>query len=247
MKLLVFQHVAHEILGTLDPLLKAAGFRIRYVNFGREPHARPRLGSYDGLVILGGPMNCDQTDRYPHLTTEVEAIRAAIERDIPVLGICLGAQLIARALGATVTANPVKEIGWYDVTPTDSGKVDPLFSSFDGTEKIFQWHGDTFALPDGAIHLATSPSCSQQAFRYGDHVYGLQFHLEVDEQLIDRWLQTPVHVQEIRELGDRIHPESIIRDTQMHIRRSRQLAVSFFGRYIDLFYPAKMRIALPSR
>ena len=95
-KLLVCQHVPFEILGTLNPMLKSAGLRIQYVNFGRHPDARPDLGGYDGLVILGGPMNVGQVEAYPHLATELEMVRQALEMDIPTLGICLGAQLIAK-------------------------------------------------------------------------------------------------------------------------------------------------------
>ena len=190
-RLLVFQHVAHEILGNLDPLLRAAGFRIRYVNFGRQPEAQPDISRYHGLIVLGGPMNCDQHDRHPHLETETRLIRDAIDAGKPVLGICLGAQLIARALGAAVMRNPTKEIGWYELNPTEAGKQDPLFSHFEQTQMIFQWHGDTFDIPRDAVHLASSPDCTNQAFRYGDNVYGLQFHLEVDEPMILRWLHNP--------------------------------------------------------
>ena len=127
-KILVCQHVAHEPLGTLNPLLKKAGLRIRYVNFGRYPHAEPSLKGYAGLIILGGPMNVDETDRYPHLAHEVRMIQEALRQNMPVLGICLGAQLMAKALGAKITRNPVKEIGWYDLKLTDEGKKDPLFA-----------------------------------------------------------------------------------------------------------------------
>jgi GMP synthase (glutamine-hydrolysing) len=185
-KILVFQHVPHEPLGTLNPLLRDHGFRIRYVNFGREVAARPDLGGYHGLIVLGGPMNVDQVERHPHLQTEVELIREAIQRDMPVLGICLGAQLTARALGGSVRANPLKEIGWSDVELTEAGQQDPVLGGFQGSERIFQWHGDTFTIPEGAVHLARSPQCANQAFRFGSRVYGLQFHLEVDPELIDR-------------------------------------------------------------
>jgi GMP synthase (glutamine-hydrolysing) len=106
-KLLVFQHVASEPLGHLDPLLRESGFRIRYVNFGREPHAQPDVRRYDGLVVLGGPMNVDQQDLHPHLTTEVAAIREAVLADKPVLGICLGGQLLAEAMGGHVRPHTV--------------------------------------------------------------------------------------------------------------------------------------------
>ena len=104
-KLLVFQHVAHELLGTLNPLLKRAGFRIRYVNFARYPDAQPSLYGYDGLIVLGGPMSVNDTNRLPHLITELKVIEDALRREIPVLGICLGAQLIAKTLGADVYPN----------------------------------------------------------------------------------------------------------------------------------------------
>src|SRR5207302_270606 len=156
-KLLVFQHVPHEILGTLNPLLKSAGFRIRYVNFGRHPDAQPTLDGYHGLVVLGGPMSVNDSDRLPHLTTEMKLIEEAMKRNLPVLGICLGAQLIAKTLGARVYPNQEKEIGWYDVTTTEEAESDLVFSQFQGIEKIFQWHGETFDIPHSASHLASSP------------------------------------------------------------------------------------------
>jgi GMP synthase (glutamine-hydrolysing) len=246
-RLLVFQHVPHEILGTLDPLLRATGFRIRYLNFGRTPHAVPDLAPYHGLIVLGGPMNCDQVDRHPHLATETEAIRLTVADGKPVLGICLGAQLLARALGAPVGANPVKEIGWYDLSPTEAGRADPLFRHFGATEKIFQWHGDTFAIPHGAVHLASSPDCANQAFRYGDNAYGLQFHLEVDEAMIGRWLHTPVMCRELESLHGQVDPAVIARQTPDFIGRSHELGTAVFGEFIRLFQVRHRRIALPSR
>ena len=240
-RILVCQHVAFEILGTLNPLLKSYGVRIKYVNFGRDPDARPSLDGYRGLVVLGGPMNVDQVAEHPHLTTEVELIREAIDRGLPVLGICLGAQLIAKALGACVGPSPEKEIGWYDVTLTESGRNDPLFAHFGGTEKIFQWHGDTFAIPKGAVHLAASPGCTHQAFRYGDNVYALQFHLEVDEALIERWLNVPVHVAELAELSGNVDPDSIRSDTHEHIEQLRSLADCTFTEFITRISGARRR------
>lgn len=248
-RLLVFQHVPYEILGTLDPMLRDAGFRIRYINFGRTPDAEPRVTRYDGLVVLGGPMNVDQVQQHPHLLTEIASIREAINQGIPVLGICLGAQLIAKSLGAAVTRNPVKEIGWYDVSPTPAGTEDPLFADFCGTEKIFQWHGDTFALPEHAVHLASSPDCANQAFRYGDNVYGLQFHLEVDEALVRRWLKTRNYLRELKSLGDddRFGIERIRRDTHAYIDRSAEIAGTTFRAFLKLFHHRTRRIAMPSR
>ena len=246
-RLIVFQHVAYELLGSLDPLLRSQGFRIRYLNFGRTPDEIPDMSRYDGLIVLGGPMNVDQTRRYPHLTNEVEAIRDSMKRRMPVLGICLGAQLIAKSLGAAVRPNCVKEIGWYDVSPTRDGCRDPLMSQFAGTEKIFQWHGDTFDLPRGSVHLASSRDCPNQAFRFGDAVYGLQFHLEVDKPLIRRWLKTSDHVRELDGLDGRFTPDQISRDTDRFVERSLALGDAVFGQWLGLFRPRARRIALPSR
>ncbi len=246
-KLLVCQHVPYEILGTLDPLLREARFRIRYINFGRAPQARPGLDTYDALVILGGPMNVDEVDLHPHLDTEVELVREAMARGIPVLGICLGAQLIAKALGADVRPNPVKEIGWYDVTLTPEGEVDPVLGHLGVTEKIFQWHGDTFDIPEGAVHLARSPSCENQAFRHGNNVYGFQFHLEVDEPLIKRWFDVPVNRRELEALKGQIDPAAVLAQTPRHIARSRELGALVFGALIEMFGIRRRRYALPSR
>src|SRR5688500_16853563 len=117
-KLLVFQHSAREPLGLLDPLLRRQGFRIRYLTFSRQPTLEPDVGRSIVLIVLGGPMIVDQADRYPHLSAEIAAIQEALRRDIPVLGICLGAQLLAAALGAHVRPNSVREIGWYRLHPT---------------------------------------------------------------------------------------------------------------------------------
>ncbi len=246
-KILVFQHVAYEILGTLDPLLRNAGFRIKYVNFERYPDAEPSLEGYEGLIVLGGPMNVDETGDYPFLETEVRLIKDAMERGFPILGICLGSQLLAKALGAKVKKNPEKEIGWYDVSPTEEGASDPLMSTFSGVEKIFQWHGDTFEIPEDAVRLASSPLCENQAFRLGDNIYGFQFHLEVDEPMIERWLNVPANKKEIEALNGKIDPGVIMEDTQEYIERLKKLSDAAFGGFVSLFGYNKKRHTLPSR
>jgi GMP synthase (glutamine-hydrolysing) len=244
-KVLVLQHVAHELLGTLNPLLKGAGFRLRYVNFARHTEAQPSLDGYHGLVVLGGPMSVNDAGRLPHLITEMKLIEAALRKNLPVLGICLGAQLIAKTLGATVYPNKEKEIGWYDVSPTDEASVDPLLAEFQRTERVFQWHGDTFDIPKSASHLAFSSLCANQAFRYGTNAYGLQFHLEVDEPMIHRWLRVAENKEEINALGGQINPERIHLETPDHIRRLRQLSQHVFGQFIQLFGIQKEIVRLP--
>lgn len=246
-RLLVCQHVPYEILGTLNPLLKSAGFRIRYVNFGRHPDAEPSLDGYQGLVVLGGPMSVNDSDRHAHLTTEIKLIEQAMNRGLPVLGICLGAQLIAKTLGARVYENDEKEIGWYDVSPIEMARSDPVAAHFREREKLFQWHGDTFDIPHSAVHLASSPLCANQAFRFGPNVYALQFHLEVDKPMIERWLTVPMHVKEIESLGGKIDPQKIRHETPAHIHRLKELSDKVFGDFINLFGFAKTRRSLGSR
>jgi len=246
-KILVFQHVAFEPLGTLDPLLKAAGFRIRYVNFGREPDSLPGLDGYAALIILGGPMNIDDVDRYPNLLAEVRIIREAVDRGMSVLGICLGAQLLAKALGGEVARNPIREIGWYNVQLTAAGREDPVLSTFASVQQVFQWHEDGIRLPPGAIHLAASDASSVQAFRYGEHAYGFQFHLEVDQPLIERWLTVADNQATLREEAGRIDPGQIRRQTTESIDALEALSRETFSRWVDRFEIGPRRQRLPSR
>ena len=233
-KLLVFQHVRHEGLGTLDPLLRAAGFQIASVNFSREPEAQPSLDGCDGLVVLGGPMGVHDTDKYPHLSLETKLIESAVKNETPVLGICLGAQLVASALGARVYPNGIKEIGWYDLAPTSNARDDPLFRHIEQTEKVFQWHGDTFELPREGVHLASSPLCSNQAFRYRKNIYALQFHLEIDVSIIDSWLNVLENRREIANLNGVIDPKIIRDETRRRIERLTELSHRVFGEFIKL-------------
>ena len=246
-KILVFQHVPYEPLGTLDPLLKAAGFRIRYVNFARDPELRPSLDKYAALIVLGGPMNSDQIDSFPNLITEVELIREAVARDMSILGICLGAQLLAKALGGSVSRNSEPEIGWYDVALTDAGVVDPVLGTFARRQQVFQWHEDGITLPVGAVHLASSPASQVQAFRHGEHAYGFQFHLEVNESLIHRWLTVSENQDILAAERGRIDSQQIREHTCGSIDALQALSHQTFSRWIDRFEVSPRRQTLPSR
>ncbi len=246
-KILVFQHVPYEPLGTLDPLLKEAGFRIRYVNFGRDPHQRPSLDRYEALIVLGGPMNAHQIDTHPNLATEVDVIREAVEAGMSVLGICLGAQLLAKAIGGRVSRNDEREIGWHDVQLTEAGRSDPVISTFAHTQAVFQWHEDGISLPAGVENLATSPASPVQAFRYGEHAYGFQFHLEVDASLVERWLTVPANQPMLAAEAGRVDPEVIRRQTRESISELQELSRQTFSRWIDRFDIAPRRRTLPSR
>lgn len=246
-RILVFQHVPHEPLGTLDPLLRAAGFRIRYVNFRRNPDQRPTLDRYSALIVLGGPMNADDAGAHPNLATEVELIQEAVDRNMSVLGICLGAQLLAKALGGYVRAGEAREFGWQHVSLTDSGMTDPVLGTFDTRQRVFQWHEDGIELPPGVEHLAGSPACPVQAFRHGEHVYGLQFHLEVSAGLIERWLRVPDNRAVIEREESGICRANIRAQTARYIAATEALSRSTFGRWIERFEPAPRRLTLPSR
>jgi GMP synthase (glutamine-hydrolysing) len=246
-KILVFQHVPYEPLGTLDPLLKEAGFRIRYVNFGRDAGQRPSLDRYAALIVLGGPMNAHQIDTYPNLQTEVDVIREAVDRDMSVLGICLGAQLLAKALGGTVSRNRDREIGWYDVQLTPEGQSDPVISTFAATQRVFQWHEDGIGLPPGAVHLASSAASEVQAFRYGEHAYGFQFHLEVDASLVERWLTVPDNRAILEAEAGKVDPVNVRAETAESIAELELLSRRTFTRWVDRFDFGPRRRTLPSR
>lgn len=246
-KVLVFQHVPYEPLGTLDPLLKDSGFRIRYVNFGREPDSRPSLEGYEALIVLGGPMNSDQIDSYPNLITEVDVIREAVDRNMSVLGICLGAQLLAKALGGTVSRNAVREIGWHDVEVTEQGLQDAVLSGFAPSQEVFQWHEDGMTLPPGADLLASSPASPVQAFRYGEHIYGFQFHLEANRPLIERWLTVPAHQATLQEEQGCVDPAAIRDQADAAIGPLEQLSRETFSRWIERFEIRPRKQRLPSR
>lgn len=234
-KVLVFQHVAHKILGTLNPTMKAHGLKMRYVNFERNPDEEPTIEKYNGLIILGGHMGVYEADKYTHIKTELKLIEEALKKNIPILGICLGAQLLAHVLGSPVRKSREKEIGWYDINLTADGLNDSLFSHFKSTEKLFQLHGDTFDIPLTATHLASTELCPAQAFRYGEKVYGIQFHLEVDEAMIHRWLENPLNYQDIIKSEGRFTIEDIRKQTDIHIQHSKNLSHQTFNKFIEHF------------
>lgn len=169
------QHVPFEGLGSIAPWLQAQGYEVTYTRFF-ETTDLPDVRSIDFLVILGGPMSVKDEGRYPWLVSEKRFIRDYIASGKPALGICLGAQLIASALGARVFQNPVKEIGWFPVHGLHSGEGEIFV--FPPSEMVFHWHGETFDLPEGAIRIARSIGCENQAFQLGKNVIALQFHLE---------------------------------------------------------------------
>lgn len=183
----VIRHLAFEDLGSLAPALEKKGYALRYLEAGIDDITALRRNPPDLLVVLGGPIGVYEAAVYPFLSDEVALLRERLQARLPVLGICLGAQLLAAALGAKVYAGHGKEIGWFPVTDSgaDTNVLAPLFAN--GVQ-VLHWHGDTFDLPEGATHLARSALYPHQAFAVGTHALGLQFHPEIIGRQVERWL-----------------------------------------------------------
>jgi GMP synthase (glutamine-hydrolysing) len=179
-KIYVLQHHPVENLGSIADALEAAALAWQYVHVNDGQPVPASMKGAGGLIVMGGPMGVHQTDRYPWLRDEMRLIEDAMKLNLPVLGVCLGAQILAAALGAKVERNPNgKEIGWHLIRLSDSAKDDRLMRGLPATLTPFHWHGEIFDLPPGAVSLASSDKTPCQAFRHGDKAYGFQFHFEV--------------------------------------------------------------------
>lgn len=238
--ILVIQHVLHERLGTFEAVFKEAGFSIATLDASNPRAKWPAVSEFDALVVMGGPMGAYEQDRYPFLKKETALIRQALKKERPILGVCLGAQLLASVLGAGVAKNHTKEIGWYPLMREPGADNDPLCEAFDQTETVFQWHGDTFSLPKGVVRLFSSPLCQEQAFRYRGNVYGLQFHVEVTEAMIRAWLIHAQNKKELAALKGQIDPAVIRAQSPRHIGRLEELARHVAGTFCG-FCPSSVK------
>ena len=185
-RILTLQHHELEHPGVYAETLRRAGAVLDVVRSFAGERCPPSLASYDGLIVMGGPMSVGDDARHPWLRDERRLIEAAIASDTPTLGVCLGSQLIAAVAGAPVARGPVPEIGWYRISPTPDAAGDPLFEDA-APFAALEWHRDAFPLPPRAVALAGSAQYPVQAFRLGRRVYGFLFHLEVDGAMVDRW------------------------------------------------------------
>jgi GMP synthase-like glutamine amidotransferase len=183
------QHAEHEGLGCIGPWLASRSARVRHTPLHRG-ELPPAIDEFDWLIVMGGPMNIYEHQAHPWLIAEKKLIRDACVKNKKVLGICLGAQLLADVLGAKVTTNREQEIGWFDVTLTEEGHKSPLLSGSPATFPAFHWHGDTFSMPKGHASLIKSDACVNQAFALDTRLVGFQFHLEVREVDVRDWLVT---------------------------------------------------------
>jgi len=186
----VIQHIHCETLGTIAEALDGGGISIQSVRVFAGEQVPKEMGAAAGLIIMGGPVGVYEQDRYPFLRDEICLIERALNEEKPVLGICLGSQLLASVLGGEVTKGKKKEIGWHTVTLSEAAAVDPLWKGVESSFTAYHWHGDVFELPRGAEPLASSALTPCQAFRYGDCAYGFLFHMEVTEKIIEEMVQT---------------------------------------------------------
>lgn len=220
-------HHPHE-LGVVAEALSEAGIPHRTVDAWTDA-TWPDPAAVSGLVVLGGEMNADETTRYPFLARERAYLRDAVAAGVPVLGICLGAQVLARAFGAPVARSPVAELGFRRLRATPEGARDPVIAPFHGVP-VFEWHADTFAIPAGAVHLATGDEVSNQAFRVGPCGYGVQFHPEATLEGIAAW--TARWEPEVREAGRT--PEDVLKEAAECLPDQRAAARIALGAFAQL-------------
>ncbi len=187
--ILIVKHIDIEGPGTLGNFLKEQGESFGIIELGLGERLPDDPKAFKAVVVLGGPMNVDEQERYPFLKSENDFIREILKAGIPYLGICLGSQLLAKAAGAEVVKSPVKEIGWYQIQLTAEGKKDPLLGGFREEYPIYHWHGDMFQIPSGALLLASAQGCPHQALKVGRNAYGLQFHVEITDKSIREWCE----------------------------------------------------------
>jgi len=230
-RIYVFQHVACEPLGTFAHGLATRGFAAEYVRLYAGETIPTDWSTARALIFLGGPMSVNDEDRHAYLAEEKAIIRQALRQHNPVLGICLGAQLLAAAAGSRVFPGVRPEIGWEAVTLSDAGRDDPLLAGVSELGAVVHWHGETFDLPAGAVRLASSTVTPNQAFRLGDSAYGLQFHVEVDAQMIDEWVGAYPH-----DLGPNAAAAArrIAAGTALHLPALQAAAGTMINHFLDV-------------
>lgn len=224
---IAIRHLHFEDLGTLEPLLQSRGYAVRYVDAPTEDLRAPHIADAGLLVVLGGPIGAFDEAAYPFLADELALVRRRLDSQQPLLGICLGAQLIARALGAPVAPMGVKEIGFAPLALTAAGRDSPL-AALSGVP-VLHWHGDQFGIPPGAQCLAGTATCPHQGFAVGPQVLGLQCHLEADPRTLERWLVG--HACELAQAG--VDPRTLRAEAQALQARLPAAAGAVFTRWLD--------------
>jgi GMP synthase-like glutamine amidotransferase len=232
---LVFQHIWCETPGIFLDLLRERKCPVETVRWYEGDPVPDDLSRFSGLLVMGGPMSVNDEADYPWLKTEDRILKEALALDFPTLGICLGSQLIAKAAGGTVRRGPLKEIGWYPVRLTAAARHDRLFRESPETIEVFQWHGEYFDTPPGAVNLASSDLYQCQAFSIGQNVYGLLFHLEVTGQMVKEWVGT--FKEELDSVKGSIRPEAILERLPQRIDELNRHARRLFARFCESLRP----------
>ncbi len=184
---LFIKHIDIEGPGTIADFLEDNKLPYTVIDLSQGDKVPKLEKDFQTVICLGGPMNVYEEEKYPFLRDEDLLLKRIVDEEVPFLGICLGAQLIAKATGARITKNPEKEIGWSKIVLNENGLKDNLFKDFPEVFRVFQWHGDTFGIPHGGNRLAFSELCQNQALKYGRNIYGVQFHVEVTKDMIALW------------------------------------------------------------
>lgn len=225
-KILIVKHVENEGAGLIEEIFQTDGWNLETVELSTGGTLPKNLEGIAGVVILGGPMNVYEESKYPFLKDEDRLIRKVLIEEIPFLGICLGAQLLAKTCGALVNKAPEKEMGWYTITLTEEGEKDSLFRGCSNRLAVFQWHEDTFDVPKGGDLLAVGKICRNQVFRIGNYAYGLQCHTEITPDMVEDWTR-----------GEEVNVDvaTILSDT-------RRLCQDFTNQAIQLFSNFKQMI-----
>lgn len=206
MTVLIIVHVESEGPGTLGSFLDSSGGTVRLARAYSGERLPENIDGLQAIISMGGPMNVYEENEYPFLRDETTLLRKAIAANLPVLGICLGAQMIAKATGARVVRSPKEEIGWGKVFLTDAGRSDLLFSRVPATLEVLQWHGDMFEIPEAGALMASGDNCPNQAFRYRN-AFGLQFHVEVTREILADWFKDSPDLEEILRRYDELKPD----------------------------------------
>src|SRR6266516_2206286 len=194
-RVLALQFIWDDPLGYLGEIMQEHDILCEVIKVKEAPVPDP--AEYDAFIAMGGPQHVGENDKYPYLVGSESSIRRAVEKDIPYLGLCLGGQLLAHALGAPVKRQAGASIGFYEVQLTEEGKADPLFRGLPGYQQVILWHEDTFDIPNDAVQLATNVRTENQAFRFGRRAYGTQYHIELTPAMLDVWMHHPDFKQEI--------------------------------------------------
>jgi GMP synthase-like glutamine amidotransferase len=233
MRVLVLQHISCEHPGAFSEVMRERGVEAVAIELD-EGEALLDWREFDALLVMGGPMGAVDDAEHPWLALEKRLVRDAVEAGRPFLGVCLGVQLLAAALGAPVQTLDRAEVGLLPVELTPEGRADPLFAGIEEPLLTLQWHGDTYELPDGAVRLARSPLVENQAFRWGERAYGIQFHLEVTAEMVRQWAEVPAYRSSLAATLGETEGSAFLAEAEGRTEEMHHAARQLFANWLDL-------------